>query len=113
MAKSIRKYLNNNEGVVPMADFLVVRAHILIEDIHLSEPVSAVHEVVFGDIERQSIYRWHIKHILKGLIILVILRWNLTNFMIEIGDVEIDSKPFHLKWFTMEMITAVALNLGN
>lgn len=57
MAKSIRKYLNNNEGVVPMADFLVVRAHILIEDIHLSEPVSAVHEVVFGDIERQSIYR--------------------------------------------------------
>lgn len=44
-------YFNKNPGVVPMADLLVEDAEVLVVDVNFIQPLSAVHEVIFGDVK--------------------------------------------------------------
>jgi hypothetical protein len=84
MAESMGQYLYDDESVIPVTDFLIVRVHALIKDVDTFEPVSAVHEVVLGHEEGQSVYGGYVEDVRKCLVVLLVFCRDLSHLLIQV-----------------------------
>ena len=110
-AKSLKWYLYDDKGVVPVTDLLVLDRLLLVEDIHSVEPLSAVHEMIFGDEERQPVDGRDIKHIFESLVVLVVVGRHLSDVRTEESHIKLHSVSLCLLRLVMEKVAAVTLHL--
>ncbi len=78
------KYLNQDEGVVPLTDILVSNRVILVVDVNQIQILGAVHKVVFSDKEGQTVDRGDIEDVGEGLVILIVVGSHLSDVRTKI-----------------------------
>ena len=81
-------------------------------NVNLSKPLSAVHEMIFCYVKRQSVNWRYVEDVFQSLIILIIVWSYFSNIRTQIRFVNGNSIPLFGIRLIMEEITAVALDLG-
>ena len=90
-----------------------MNVHLFIVDVDSVKPLCAVHEVIFGDVERQSKDGRDVKDVRQGLIVLIVFCGDFSDLLVEVGDVDVHSEAFFLVGVAVEVIAAISLDLGD
>lgn len=56
---------------------------VLVVDFYAFQPLRAVHEMVLGDVERQSVDGGHVKDIFQRLVVLIVLLGYLPYLFVQ------------------------------
>lgn len=84
---------------------------VFVEDVDLFKPIGGVHEVILGDVERESVDGCDVEDVGNGLVVLVVLGTDVTDTLVEVAEIEIYSVSLHLLRLVVEVVAAVALHL--
>jgi hypothetical protein len=96
-----------------LTDAGVLNGLVLVEDVYLPQPFSAIHEMVLRDVERQSVNGGDIEYVGNRLVILVVVWRHFSDILVQERFVEIDTVSLSFYSVFVKRVTAVSLYLGD